>query len=81
MTNGNPGAPDVLAPAQPLPRLPTRPNGRGSVTALALAAALNAAISDYLEAGGDPAICADLLRSLADDVFPTVHPIPTPYEA
>ena len=48
---------------------------------LALAAALNAAISDYLEAGGDPAICADLLRSLADDVFPPVLPTPTPYEA
>ena len=51
------------------------------MTPLALAAALNAAISDYLEAGGDPAICADLLRSLADDVFPPVHPTPTPYEA
>jgi hypothetical protein len=51
------------------------------VDAIQLAATLNAAISDYLEAGGDPAICADLLRSLADDVFPPVHPTPTPYEA
>lgn len=30
---------------------------------------LNALITDFLEEGGDPAYCADILRQVADDVF------------
>lgn len=30
---------------------------------------LNSLISDFLEGGGDPAYCADVLRDIADEVF------------
>jgi hypothetical protein len=30
---------------------------------------LNALITDFLEEGGDPAYCADILRQVADEVF------------
>ena len=33
------------------------------------AAHLNALVSEYLEASGDPAEAADLLREIADEVF------------
>lgn len=36
---------------------------------LRLRAALNDLVSDYLEDGGDPALCADLLREVADTIF------------
>lgn len=30
---------------------------------------INALVSEFLEAGGDPNQCAELLREIADDVF------------
>jgi hypothetical protein len=30
---------------------------------------LNALVTEFLEAGGDPAECGDLLREIADEVF------------
>jgi len=30
---------------------------------------LNALVTEYLETGGDPAWCGDLLREIADEVF------------
>ena len=30
---------------------------------------INMLVSEFLEAGGDPAHCGDLLREIADDVF------------
>jgi hypothetical protein len=30
---------------------------------------INMLVSEFLEEGGDPNMCADLLRELADDVF------------
>jgi len=39
-------------------------------------AELNALVTEYLDKGGDPAWCGDLLREIADEVFeePEVHP-------
>jgi hypothetical protein len=30
---------------------------------------INMLVSEFLEAGGDPSQCAELLREIADDVF------------
>jgi hypothetical protein len=35
----------------------------------AFSAHLNALVTEFLEAGGDPAECGDLLREIADEVF------------
>ena len=32
-------------------------------------AQLNALVTEYLDGGGDPAWCGDLLREIADEVF------------
>ena len=35
----------------------------------AFSAHLNALVTEFLEGGGDPAECGDLLREIADEVF------------